>query len=702
MSTLLETRAEAAARSETIFRKHVLLRRVLERHEATIGKRWQKKSRLQRLGILLAAWPDMPRTHRPDFAAFRSDHENIARAAPRGLREDSRWDEQQDALKWLAERRQFLPGEGLLVLEIQQRLLTFLVDVSQTILHDIPSEKLTSDEFSILPEPLSRTSEDATGLSNLGDLAMQAPYRPPAKIDLAKIESLLAAKVTRLEDHIWALREDPSYFSDLVFEKGDHRSEQIKDIRGHTHPALEPSEQELYRFRVTSNVVFTSLFQMQMYAELNRQAQQLVILARKYESQIVLTKELPGEYHTALLKFRFYLLRTVERTLQALDTISRASPPLRQFFAREPPEYDAPDMMTIMPSSTKRDNTTRYVLWLLNILGGDGEDLRICGLTTVTDELERLLRSDPKALGLISSLTAKIIGELSILKREQAIAKDFSQHNRVVEDTARAFDNGNKPGAPLGAWNLGNPSDGRFQYPLDKRRNKANTERLRTSEANLDAFWNAVDRMMAQKVPSLTRSTYKRFSTQPRRLERTPEWVEPVAKVNKKSTENAASQLVPQFHRLSHGPESSKSTRDQVLATSIGKPKVKRRGTPRVAEAEEADNQEVADEATRPTFKVDHRALRVFKILFFDSDATTTAGEVAWRDFLHAMNSVGFSAEKLYGSVWHFQPVRLDAKKSIQFHEPHPRGKIPFLVARRHGRRLNRTYGWEGNMFVAQ
>lgn len=553
---------------------------------------------------------------------------------------------------------------------------------------------------------------------------MQAPYRPPAKIDLAKIESLLAAKVTRLEDHIWALREDPSYFSDLVFEKGDHRSEQIKDIRGHTHPALEPSEQELYWFRVTSNVVFTSLFQMQMYAELNRQAQQLVILARKYESQIVLTKELPGEYHTALLKFRFYLLRTVERTLQALDTISRASPPLRQFFAREPPEYDAPDMMTIMPSSTKRDNTTRYVLWLLNILGGDGEDLRICGLTTVTDELERLLRSDPKALGLISSLTAKIIGELSILsqclrqlelyqpwantfdnamrEREQAIAKDFSQHNRVVEDTARAFDNGNKPGAPLGAWNLGNPSDGRFQYPLDKRRNKANTERLRTSEANLDAFWNAVDRMMAQKVPSLTRSTYKRFLTQPRRLERTPEWVEPVAKVNKKSTENAASQLVPQFHRLSHRPESSKSTRDQVLATSIGKPKVKRRGTPRVAEAEEADNQEVADEATRPTFKVDHRALRVIKILFFDSDATTTAGEVAWRDFLHAMNSVGFSAEKLYGSVWHFQPVRLDAKKSIQFHEPHPRGKIPFLVARRHGRRLNRTYGWEGNMFVAQ
>ncbi|KAI4592397.1 hypothetical protein KJ359_011208 [Pestalotiopsis sp. 9143b] len=260
MSTLPEIRAEAVARSEAIFRKHDLLKRLLERHKTTLGRRWQKKSRPQRLGILLAAWPDMPRTHQPDFAAFRSDHENIARAAaqhrsaflwpsinqeylgdPRTLPillnsrgrnpphvfaaadhnssnlgrvtkavvpifvgghvmllngmttleeygKVFRWDEQKDALKWLAERRQFLPGEGLIILEIQQRLLTFLVDISQRILHDIPAEKLTSDEFSILPEPLLRTSEDPTSLSNLGDLAMQAPYRPPERLDLAKIE----------------------------------------------------------------------------------------------------------------------------------------------------------------------------------------------------------------------------------------------------------------------------------------------------------------------------------------------------------------------------------------------------------------------------------------------------------------------------------------------------------------------------------
>jgi hypothetical protein len=87
-------------------------------------------------------------------------------------------------------------------------------------------------------------------------------------------------------------------------------------------------------------------------------------------------------------------------------------------------------------------------------------------------------------------------------------------------------------------------------------------------------------------------------------------------------------------------------------------------------------------------------------MVFFDPNVNTTPGRVTWNDFLHAMDSTGFSVQKLYGSVWHFQPTRLNIERSIQFHEPHPRGKIPFFIARRHGRRLNRAYGWFGSMFI--
>jgi hypothetical protein len=65
-----------------------------------------------------------------------------------------------------------------------------------------------------------------------------------------------------------------------------------------------------------------------------------------------------------------------------------------------------------------------------------------------------------------------------------------------------------------------------------------------------------------------------------------------------------------------------------------------------------------------------------------------------------AMTSAGFTATKLYGSVWQFQPTRLDAQRSIQFHEPHLRGKLPFRLVRLYGRMLNRAYGWTGEMFA--
>ncbi|VTT65279.1 unnamed protein product [Fusarium fujikuroi] len=109
---------------------------------------------------------------------------------------------------------------------------------------------------------------------------------------------------------------------------------------------------------------------------------------------------------------------------------------------------------------------------------------------------------------------------------------------------------------------------------------------------------------------------------------------------------------------------------------------------------------EVALEDPKPVFKVERRALKTFRILFYDPDVTSTPGEVPWNNFLHALTSVGLAAEKLYGSVWQFSPYTLEANGSIHFHEPHPHNKVPFVIARRHGRRLYRTYGWTGEQFV--
>ena len=54
----------------------------------------------------------------------------------------------------------------------------------------------------------------------------------------------------------------------------------------------------------------------------------------------------------------------------------------------------------------------------------------------------------------------------------------------------------------------------------------------------------------------------------------------------------------------------------------------------------------------------------------------------------------------VYGSVQQFQPTRLNAEWCIQFHDPHPRGKLPFTTASSMVGGLTRAYHFVGVMFV--
>lgn len=123
------------------------------------------------------------------------------------------WEDHPDAFDWMHKQKQFLPGEGLLVMEAQARLLSFLVQCCQQLLHDIPESTLTSDSFPVLPEPQIKPESEISGFESLGVMAAEAPYRVPARIDLRRIASLIAARASAVEDHLWALREDPDYFA---------------------------------------------------------------------------------------------------------------------------------------------------------------------------------------------------------------------------------------------------------------------------------------------------------------------------------------------------------------------------------------------------------------------------------------------------------------------------------------------------------
>ncbi|KAE8309788.1 hypothetical protein BDV41DRAFT_567103 [Aspergillus transmontanensis] len=682
-----DVRRQATARSDEIFTSYETLHKIIQRHEATIQKRWLKKTRQQRLNVLLSAWPDMPAIHRPDFDAFRRESESDrvrgtkyrahfmwpyvnqedllnTKALPlllnsrgrhppshfaaadmdamhlglvskaivpiflnchvlilNGMTENTRdygqliaWEDHPDAFDWMHTQKQFLPGEGLLVMEAQARLLSFLVQCCQQLLHDIPESNLTSDSFPILPEPQIKPESEISGFESL-------------------------------EDHLWALREDPDYFARTLLECKEHRQEMLKDLSGKGHPVLGFGRDNVLWARILGSVLSEAYLRLELFSELSSQARRLVAMQKMYADDISPSKDLPEAYLEALLRLRHYLTQAVKGPLSMLKIAGVASPPLRKFFARVPPPdpYTTKISVTSKPGA-KMNKVETQLIWLLRNLWEDGYELFLLGMPLAVDELGRLLQSEKQVQELVSSYITEVIGDLSI----------FSQCK---------------------------PTEGKFTYPIEKRRTKENVTALRRAESCLDAFWAAIDQIMVNKAGDLSGTAARNLLSQPRILQRTREWIEP-EKAQRASQDKAGGVDLYTLYQ----PVSSVYSGLSARALDIPQPKtkVKTRGTSHpVGKPEALPQPDPVDR--QPTFSVDARALKVFRAVFFNPATTSTP--------------VGFTAMKLYGSVWQFRPTRLDVERNILFHEPHPQGKLPFKTARRYGRRLSRAYGWFGEMF---
>ncbi|KAI1645504.1 uncharacterized protein F4817DRAFT_343539 [Daldinia loculata] len=791
-----KVRPEAQARANNVFSSYINLRDILMRHEATIQKRWNKKTRQQKQKILLNAWPDMAVTHRPDFDAFWRTGKSHGGASEENFRDcyllpqinqedllkpktlllllNARgrnspsefaaadfeamhlglvtnnmrsifligytlalhgahnateygklwdWSEHPEAHDWVDTRKQFLPSEGLLILEAQEKLMEFLVTCCQYILHDIPADSLVADTFPVQPEPHLKTGKETNGFDSLAVMAAEMPYRLPARLDLSRIESVLGARLSAAEDHLWAIREDPAYFLEQLIEAKEHRQELLKDTCG-DDPVFRKVHDKMFWARVYGTVPFEAYLHYQAFSDLYQQAQALRLLQIKYAAVISPTKDLPGELMNAILKFRRYLYQTANGPVGGLKDGVVASPPWRKYFVRQPPPNPtSTTIRTQQKMGVKMSTIEHQLFWILRTIWDDGEDLFFARLPLIVDELGRLLETEPRTQELVSQRIAGIIGDLAIISHcisqidlYQPWARSFEMASANMSDdiedefkkrikTWGMFTEAVRDRNLVQIAQIGNPSDRRFAYPYEKRRTKQNVEELRRAEQHLDQFWAGFDRVISTKCGGLKGTAVHRVLSQPRVIQRTPDWVDPPPSATKAPGRepildpNTADLYKPLSTIYIGEPAGITSNEAEALT-----PKTKTKTRDLSSNDATGPATLVIDEDPKPkpiAIPVNARSLKVFRTLFFNPAIASSPGEVSWNDFLHAMTSSGlFTAEKLYGSVWQFQ--KLEGDQSIQFHEPHPRGKIPFTTARRHGRRLNRAFGWGGDTFVLE
>jgi hypothetical protein len=617
------------------------------------------------------------------------------------------WDDDDDAFEDMTNEVGMHPGHGLQALEIQQRLWAFLVTWSGSLLQDVPS--LIKGDIQLNPGPPPALAD----ITSLQIIALEAPYRVPAHLDFARLEAIASAERNGREDHLWALREDPGYFADAINQASEHRQEWLHDTRGHKHPTLNEPGRPLFWNRVLGNFVNESYFEFATFDEIVRQIKDLAVLHARYIDQIKPEANLPTDLFKAIQSLRFLLDRTKHVLIETLRMALVASPPIRQFSLRSPQDPWTSKMRSTYQPPLE-DHIVKHIMPIFDILFNP-DQLRLFGLHTATDEIGRLMQSNSDVNAIISPFVASQISSLAVVSECLHQLHLFKPWSRKIEDDMEVNDStlrsisaeSSKIWLPTltvkfegsQVYRYADPSDGKFDYPVERRRNKQNTAILRKAEANLDAFWTAVDQHYQSKgIGKSQHDLVTHLLRSERAVQRTPEWLEPE---KSKPTVERAEYVYQPFSTVFHDP-AKQVTGAFDRASPVDKvPKAKTRGTA-------APNNEPQPRIPRKSnnvatfFSVDKRAHKVFRTLFHSPNNPDTPGEIPWADFLHSMRSVGFAAEKLHGSAWSFTPQILDVglERSIQFHEPHPSNKIRFFLARRYGRRLARVYGWDADAFL--
>lgn len=358
------------------------------------------------------------------------------------------------AFRALAERYIMPAGQGLVLLEIQEKLYTFLAEMAEAIFESRP--KSTPGP---VPEPdpeLISGASAGTQLVWVADERDEAHYTG-SSLQIHDPESsqlrhrfhalLLKAKYNEALDHWRLLRSDPGYFMETVTQWKEHRVEMLLDTRGRSCTLPDTT---IWINAITDCV--TTAFQKLVYwDETYRRVQWLKdgsLAPRSVRGEpagpAVGIEDSTDPWHLRARCFLYVHLSRWERLplllLRKLWTFSPRMRPYSRRVSSEPPEtletletpsspqddgewrydqeeeYEQPETEKNPPQKEdetsgqdddppktdeeprKKRKTWLYFEWLFSSLF-DPKVRQVLGLKTIVDEMDLLLNSSRQAMG---------------------------------------------------------------------------------------------------------------------------------------------------------------------------------------------------------------------------------------------------------------------------------------------------------------
>ncbi|KAI1608645.1 hypothetical protein EDD36DRAFT_468962 [Exophiala viscosa] len=596
-------------------------------------------------------------------------------------------------------------ASGLATLEIQSKIYEFLLDCCYLMFSDVPQDELLRGPVLLCTESAQIWPQDTTYL-NLATVVAEAPFRVPDTLDTNQLLQLIGAKRAAAEDHAWSIKEDPGYFLQVLLSRAKHRPENLREWKG-----KKPGpESECFWNDVINAEIHETYRRLSLWDILYEGAQVLYNKAPKGFSEFDHQELLPQDVDDAAMRLLFFaefFAMSFKNDLSMAVSVSEQG----WFDNILTPDPEGLSIVCIGAQNSERLNDPLMMLFM-HLFDGHRTALKQVGLHKIVDEIQRKIEKDPKQAQRLSPFVSDGFSELALVANicrvlegiypwgfwfNQKLREMDNTDSAQVENFARMDEIFKKDGKfPTGAAEsrLDFPIKDSLNYPIHKAYNEHNVAILRRSEWNLDLFWRRWDCLFHKNMGETLNDILRRYSKGTRVINRTLPFRPHEGRET--TSWDSMHQLVPDTAKLAIEPQTS----GRFTAESP-RVKIKTRKAQVAPEANVQDNVAEPITAAEPVvkFKLKERALTVFRSLFHTREAKCQRREVNWKDFLHAMTKIGFRAEKLYGSVWHFIPEGLDVTRSLQVHEPHPGNEIPHFMARYLGRRLTHTYGWTGEDF---
>ncbi|OIW28162.1 hypothetical protein CONLIGDRAFT_671808 [Coniochaeta ligniaria NRRL 30616] len=374
-------------------------------------------------------------------------------------------------------------SKGLRILSVQCKLYRFLVEVARKILPDKPTdlETLSDPSTPVVPEPSSASANNnETGITHLATTVFEAPYRVPFTMDLAYMKSLILSMRRLSMDDLWALRDNPAYFSDKLLDHKEHITEGTAMMDS---SSLAPKHQDnislVTKKRRTTvegayEAISSPLLEFSMWERLHIRIKDLSAMQRKYPN-VNAEDEPPKEFAAALRYFYYCLTRQYAICAVMVERFMKASPSMRQYFK-------------LRHVTSHQNDGSRYAMVTPLIEMIDGSPSHVRAALWAFEPLQMSI------IGVLSECIRQVelfYPSSELLQTERKLyANEHSQqeHKQLqFELSSQSYDPQNSL-ASL-ALLLG----GRFDYPVDEPRTQANVDKMRSAVKQLDSFWNQLE-----------------------------------------------------------------------------------------------------------------------------------------------------------------------------------------------------------------